>query len=68
MEGLSIGSIVGAGRLSMQVGDLVRCMMVDGNPAGLVMEKHSAFLVVLISGWGTACFQPHQLETINASR
>ena len=52
----------------MKVGDLVRCMMVDGNPAGLVMEKHSAFLIVLISGWGTACFQPHQLETINASR
>ena len=52
----------------MQVGDLVKCMTVDGNPAGLVMEKHNTFLVVLISGWATACFQPHQLEVINESR
>ena len=53
----------------MQVGDLVKCMMVDGNPAGLVVEKYSAFLIVLVSGVNkTACFQPHQLEVINASR
>ena len=52
----------------MKVGDLVKCMMVDGNPAGLVTKKYDTFLVVLVSGWGTACFQPHQLEAINESR
>jgi hypothetical protein len=55
----------------MKVGDLVRCMTVDGNPVGLVMSKHiggsSSFLIVLISGV-TACFQPRQLEVINESR
>ena len=52
----------------MKVGDLVKCMMVDGNPAGLVTENYDTFLIVLISGRITACFQSHQLEVISESR
>jgi hypothetical protein len=52
----------------VKAGDLVKCMVVDGNPVGLVTENHNTFLVVLISRWGTACFQPHQLEIISEDR
>ena len=48
----------------MKVGDLVKCITVDGNPVGLVMSKHSGFLVVLVSGRQCACFQSKQLEVI----
>jgi hypothetical protein len=55
----------------MKIGDLVRCLTVDGNPVGLVMSKHSGggsrFLIVLISGV-TACFQPQQLEVVSENR
>lgn len=57
----------------MQVGDLVRCMTVDGKPAGLVIEEYSTRKVVnvLLTLRGksiTAAFQTKQLEVINASR
>ena len=49
----------------MKVGDLVVCMMVDGKPLGLIVERYetSHMFNVLISGLNlTAAFQAHQLE------
>ena len=51
----------------MKVGDLVVCMMVDGKPLGLIVERYetSHMFNVLISGMNiTAAFQAHQLEVI----
>ena len=57
----------------MKVGDLVRCMTVDGKPAGLVIEEYRTRRVVnvLLTLRGksiTAAFQTKQLEVINESR
>jgi hypothetical protein len=59
----------GTAEYSVKVGDLVVCASVPGRPVGLVMSRHNAFVIVLISGVNkSACFQPQHLELINASR
>ena len=63
----------------MQVGDLVRCMMVEGKPVGLVVERfvfevhpvnRTDIFYVLIPGyWDTSYpIRNSQVELINAGR
>jgi hypothetical protein len=57
----------------MQIGDLVRCTMVKGQPVGLVVYRHDSrrLVNVWLSVRGTsltAAFQIKQLEVVNASR
>ena len=58
----------------MQVGDLVRCMTVDGMPVGLVVERFVALgpsdvFYVLISGYEDSFpNRTCQMELVNASR
>jgi len=56
----------------MKVGDLVVCIMVDGKPVGLIVERRvssPASFNVLISGINITCaFQAHQLEVVNENR
>jgi len=57
----------------MKVGDLVRCLTVEGKPAGLVIDEYESRRIVnvLLTLRGksvTAAFQTKQLELINASR
>jgi len=56
----------------MKVGDLVRCLTVEGKPAGLVIDEYQSRRVVnvLLTLRGksvTAAFQTKQLELVNAS-
>ncbi len=59
----------------MQVGDLVRCMTVDGKPVGLVVEQFMAFdssvyiFYVLIPGYEDPFpIRTSQMELISESR
>jgi len=62
----------------MKVGDLVRCMMVDGRPVGLVVERfvfavkptnHTDIFYVLIPGYEDPFpIRTSQMELVNASR
>jgi hypothetical protein len=66
----------------MKVGDLVRCMTVDGKPVGLVVERfvhtskpsisndyHGDIFYVLISGYEDPFpIRTRQMELVNASR
>ena len=58
----------------MKVGDLVRCMMVDGKPIGLVVERFEYFpnvdiFYVLISGRvDSFLIRASQMELVNESR
>ena len=59
----------------MKVGDLVRCMTVDGKPVGLVVEQFMAFdssvyiFYVLIPGYEDPFpIRTSQMELVNASR
>ncbi len=61
----------------MKVGDLVRCMTVDGKPVGLVVERFSpkttmpanTIFYVLISGYEDPFpIRTRQMELVNASR
>jgi len=59
----------------MKVGDLVRCMMVDGKPTGLVVERFEHFpnvdiFYVLIPGYvdSQGPIRASQMELVNASR
>ena len=58
----------------MKVGDLVRCMMVDGKPIGLVVERFDYFpnvdiFYVLIPGYVKSFpIRVSQMELVNESR
>ena len=66
----------------MKVGDLVRCMTVDGNPVGLVVERFSPahsrldspkarpdIFYVLIPGYEDSFpIRTNQMELVNAGR
>ena len=66
----------------MRVGDLVRCMTVDGQPVGLVVERFTAahsrldrpklrpdIFYVLIPGYEDSFpIRTSQMELVNASR
>tara|TARA_R110002020_G_scaffold37239_20_gene112636 strand:+ start:3830 stop:4018 length:189 start_codon:yes stop_codon:yes gene_type:complete len=62
----------------MKVGDLVRCMTVDGKPVGLVVERFvfamkpvntTDIFYVLISGYEDPFpLRTSQMELVNASR
>ena len=61
----------------MQVGDLVRCMTIDGKPVGLVVERYkldwrgrpSNIFYVLIPGYEDPFpIRTRQMELVNASR
>jgi hypothetical protein len=71
MEGLSIGLIVGAGRLSMQVGDLVK---VDSIGAGIVTdvywddEEGSEYVRIQFMDGTWSLENEDIVEMINASR
>jgi hypothetical protein len=62
----------------MQIGDLVRCMTVDGRPVGLVVERfvfvskptnHTDIFYVLIPGYEDPFpIRTSQMELVNASR
>jgi len=62
----------------MQVGDLVRCMMVEGKPVGLVVERfvfevhpvnRTDIFYVLIPGYEDPFpIRTRQMELVNASR
>jgi hypothetical protein len=58
----------------MKVGDLVRCMMVDGKPTGLVVERFEHFpnvdiFYVLIPGYVDSFpIRASQMEIVNESR
>ena len=58
----------------MKVGDLVRCMTVDGKPVGLVVERFVALgpsdvFYVLIPGYEDSFpIRTSQMELVSASR
>ena len=58
----------------MKIGDLVRCMMVEGKPIGLVVERFEYFpnvdmFYVLIPGYVDSFpLRASQMEVIDASR
>ena len=66
----------------IKIGDLVRCMTVDGKPVGLVVERFTAahsrldrpklrpdIFYVLISGYEDSFpIRTRQMELVNASR
>ena len=61
MEGLSIGSIVGAGRLSMQVGDIVKHFLTE--QLGIVLDiKPLGSIHVMWTTQGESLFGPGSKE------
>jgi len=58
----------------MKIGDLVRCMTVEGKPVGLVVERFEHFVnvdifYVLIPGYVDSFpLRASQMEVIDASR
>ena len=61
----------------MQVGDLVKVLIVDGKPTGIITSAEYStrwtvlYKVLLGNGWPAnthADFREHQLEVISASR